>query len=69
MESYVARGLDKSGFKVSSFTDRGNCVAVKITDRNVFLTHSRRPGLPEVFTHGEWDAFLKGVKAGEFDLV
>jgi hypothetical protein len=49
-----------------------NCVEVKAVaggDLGVYVRHSAWPeGLPLDFTRAEWEAFVKGVKAGEFDL-
>lgn len=57
-------------FKVSSFCSFGNCVEVGAApDGTVVVRDSkdvdRRVSL--VFTGEEWDGFIKGVKAGEFD--
>lgn len=53
----------------SSFSSGGdNCVDVRVTEETVQVRNSKRIHLdPQVFTHDEWDAFIKGVKAGEFD--
>ncbi|MGD9526261.1 DUF397 domain-containing protein [Pseudonocardia sp.] len=47
----------------------GACVAVARTggDR-VSVRHSRDESLVLEFTTAEWNAFLAGVRAGEFDL-
>lgn len=58
-------------FTKSSYSNGGdNCVEVAVTrDRHVALRHSRHPELPpQVYTEGEWIAFLAGAKDGEFDL-
>ena len=56
-------------FKVSTFCNRGDCVEVGMAaDGNVIVRDSKdadRSSL--VFTSDEWTAFVKGVKAGEFD--
>ena len=47
---------------------QGNCVQVAAGDGAVIVRNSRDPEGPELaFTPGEWDAFLAGVKNGEFD--
>jgi Domain of unknown function (DUF397) len=53
----------KSGYSSPS----GNCVeAAELTD-GVALRNSRFPDGPAlVFTSAEWDAFLRGVKDGDF---
>jgi hypothetical protein len=61
-------------FKTSSFSNIDPvpyCVAVaKAADGTVGVKHSRNnnPEKVLVFTRAEWDAFVKGVKAGEFDV-
>jgi hypothetical protein len=47
----------------------GNCVEVKIfDDGSADVRNSRKPeGGILHFTPGEWDAFVGGVKLGEFD--
>jgi hypothetical protein len=60
---------------ISSFcsADKPQCVEVEAaSDGNVHVTDSKqgrvdRPVL--CFTPAEWDAFVEGVKAGEFDLM
>lgn len=57
-------------FRKSSFCDGGACVEVALrADGKVFV----RDGKKEIkkmleFTAGEWAAFVKGVKLGEFDV-
>lgn len=57
----------------SSFSYEGECVSVeKEGDNIVVVLHSKsglmeRAGSPR-FTLSEWDAFIRGVKNGEFDL-
>ena len=56
-----------SRFRISSFSGGGNCVEVALKGE-VSVRHSRRPDEAIlVFTRDEWDAFVKGVKNGEFD--
>lgn len=47
----------------------GNCVEVaELEDGNVAVRHSGAPnGVANIFTPGEWDAFLDGARNGEFD--
>lgn len=59
-------------FKISSFCDMGGCVEVgQAPDGAVVVRDSkdaeRRMAL--AFTAEEWSAFVKGVKAGEFDPI
>ena len=57
-------------FKISSFCNWGDCVEVgAASDGAVHLRDSKdvdRRTL--IFTREEWVAFVKGVKAGEFDM-
>ena len=47
----------------------GNCVEVaELPDGGMAVRDSKNPtGAVLNFTKGEWDAFLDGAKAGEFD--
>lgn len=56
-------------WRVSSFTDRGNCVEVRLAGERVEVRHSHWPDGPTIsYSRDEWDAFISGVKAREFDL-
>ena len=47
----------------------GNCVEVSITSEYVLMRHSRSPHGPRLkFSFAEWEAFLTGVRDGEFDI-
>lgn len=54
-------------WKTSSFSGGGDCLEVKFNSKSVLLRDTKTGGI-QVYNHGEWDAFLKGVKAGEFDF-
>lgn len=58
-------------FHRSSFCGGGACVEVATDhDGHVVVRDSKNPGGPVlVFTGDEWDGFLAGAKAGEFDLL
>ena len=45
------------------------CVGVSISDDDVLVTHMDGTEPVIRFTRAEWDAFLKGVKDGEFDIT
>jgi hypothetical protein len=47
----------------------GACVEVaELSDGGRAVRHSKNPTGPAIaYTAAEWDAFLAGVKAGEFD--
>ncbi len=65
------KGINLS-FKKSSFSgDCGvpYCVAcAKIGNKIIVINTKANKGQNLSFSFEEWDAFLKGVKAGEFDL-
>ncbi|WP_436536302.1 DUF397 domain-containing protein [Actinoplanes sp. HUAS TT8] len=47
----------------------GSCVEVAITDEGVAVRDTKdRSKTPHTYTHAEWQAFIGGVKDGEFDL-
>lgn len=54
---------------VSSWCNNGSCVAVAdLSDGQVAITDTKVSDGPILtFTPTEWDDFIKGVKAGEFD--
>jgi hypothetical protein len=48
----------------------GNCVEVGTVGRVVAVRDSKDPDGPKLaFTLAEWEAFLRRVQAGEFDLA
>lgn len=53
----------------SSYSNNGTCVEVAdLPDGGRMVRDSEDPASPVLtFTHAEWDAFVHGVKAGEFD--
>lgn len=53
---------------ISSFCQDGGCVDVSKVDANGYI-HVTRSDDPygSFFTLAEWDAFVQGVKNGEFD--
>jgi len=64
---------DEDGFRKSSWSPHNPaerfCVSVKTTDTQVMVRDTKDPSKTTLtFSHGEWDAFIKGVKNGEFDL-
>ena len=53
---------------VSSASADVSCVAVAFTQNGVVVKHSKRPDSPLIeYTYAEWEAFLTGVRLGEFD--
>jgi hypothetical protein len=61
--------LSSAEFRKSSFSGANGCVEVAIQDDGVAVRDSRnREGAVLEISRGDWVAFLRGVKAGEFDL-
>ena len=57
----------KSNFS-SGNTD--NCLEVAFVGTSIAVRDSKDPdGDAQVYDHGEWKAFLDGVKTGQFDLL
>ena len=53
----------------SSLSGPGQCVEVRHTSDAIQVRDSKSPQGPVLtFTHAEWDAFLGGIRLGEFDL-
>jgi Domain of unknown function (DUF397) len=64
------RNMPEHGWVKSSLSfSNGNCVEVRaLAGGQVQVRNSRFPDRePLAFTPGEWEAFLAGVRAGEFD--
>jgi hypothetical protein len=56
-------------FRKSRFSQSNGCVEVAIQDDGVAVRDSKhRNGAVLEFSHSEWEAFLRGVGEGEFDL-
>lgn len=65
----VRASLLRAAWRKSSYSSpSGNCVeAAFLTGSGVAVRNSRFPDGPAlIFTDAEWDAFLRGVKAGDF---
>ena len=60
---------ERARFKISTHSNVDNCVEVgQLGDGSIAVRHSRRPDSGTVFfTEREWQAFVAGVKDGEFD--
>ncbi len=59
---------NKGWFKSSLSFANGNCVEVALGEEEIGVRNSRDLTGPILrFTPGEWDAFIAGVKNGEFD--
>ena len=57
----------QGGFRVSSYSGGGACVEVRRAVGDVTVRDSKDPTRELIFTVDEWAAFVRGVKAGEFD--
>ncbi|HUY62361.1 MAG TPA: DUF397 domain-containing protein [Candidatus Paceibacterota bacterium] len=69
----VPGSVDGDGFRKSSWSvwNPANrfCVAVKMEGDSVMVRDTKDPKKTTLtYTRAEWDAFIRGVKAGEFDL-
>jgi Domain of unknown function (DUF397) len=54
--------------KSSRSGSNGNCVEVAFSGDMIAVRDSKDPtGGILIFTHAEWDAFVGGVRDGEFD--
>ena len=58
-----------TGWQRSSYSNNGTCVEVaEAPDEGRLVRDSKDPAGPVLaFTAAEWVAFVRGVKAGEFD--
>lgn len=56
-------------FVKSTFSGDGGCVEVAVSPVGARVRDSKDPAGPVLtFTEREWVAFVRGVRAGEFDL-
>ncbi len=56
-------------FKTASECGISACVEIGQKDGNVMVKDSKNPNGPTLsFDTDEWNAFIKGAKAGEFDI-
>lgn len=61
--------LTTAEWRTSSCCDLNGCVEVAVLDGRVAVRDSKdRAGPVLVFTPPEWQAFIGGVRGGEFDL-
>jgi hypothetical protein len=53
----------------SSRCESGSCVEVALAGDGVAIRDSKHPGGANLlFTRGEWEAFVEGVRAGDFEF-
>jgi len=57
-------------FVRSSYCEASGCVEVSITEeeREVVVRNSQNTPVEVHFSYVEWQAFVNGVRAGEFDV-
>jgi hypothetical protein len=61
--------LSRAVWHTSASGGVGNCVEVAFVADKVALRGSKDPyGRVLLFTHREWDAFIRGAQLGEFDF-
>jgi hypothetical protein len=65
----VSAELELNWHKSSYSSTNGSCVETATPGTGVWVRDSKDKDGPVLkFTDAEWDAFVKGVKAGEFNL-
>ena len=68
MPSYGAWQTEQPAWHKSSFCASGECVEVAAHSGMIVLRDSKEPsGGMLRYTTEEWQSFVKGIKAGEFD--
>jgi hypothetical protein len=60
--------LSSAEFRKSSFSGANGCVEVAVQDDGVAVRDSKHRNSVLEFSRSEWEAFLRGVGEGEFDL-
>lgn len=62
--------LSSTTWRKSTASGGGNCVEVSFVGESVLMRHSRSPHGPILsFSQPEWEAFLTGVRDGEFETA
>jgi hypothetical protein len=60
--------LSSAEWRKSTYSNANGCVEVAFVDTRVAVRSTKDRGGPVlVFDSHEWEAFLSGVRAGEFD--
>ena len=64
---------DDEGYRKSSWSPKNAviryCVSVRIAPEAVTVRDTKDPSETTLsYSHAEWEAFIRGVKVGEFDL-
>jgi hypothetical protein len=62
-----AAAQSEAFWRKSTFSGLNGCVEIAVLDGQIAVRDSKdRNGPILLFTHAEWDAFLNGVKSGQF---
>jgi hypothetical protein len=62
--------LSNATWRKSSYSSASGCVEVTSTDSQVAIRHSLDPEGPIlIFTAAQWQAFVDGIRLGEFDKL
>jgi len=62
------RAKQPSTWRRASFCQAGECIEIAQRDGVIFIRNSREPRRQALrYTPEEWQSFIRGVKAGEFD--
>ncbi len=62
--------LSSAVWRKSTLSGTNGCVEVAFIDGHAIVRDSKdRRGSVLLFTHGQWAAFIGGVRNGEFDLA
>ena len=68
MPTYEARQTVQPAWRRASFCASGECVEVAQRNGMIILRDSKEPrGSVLHYTPEEWQSFVRGIKAGEFD--
>lgn len=61
--------IENLPWRKSLASGASDCVIVAAREGVVYVANSKNPTVPAIcFTASEWDAFIVGVKLGEFDF-
>jgi uncharacterized protein DUF397 len=70
MPNGVPITLGKIAWKVARRCNGGACIRVASQNDQILIGDSKNPGGPVLsYSRGEWDAFVEGVRLGDFDEV
>jgi Domain of unknown function (DUF397) len=67
MPPYATRQTTQPAWRKSSFCASGECVEIAQQNGVIVLRDSKEPRGHVHYTTEEWQSFVRGVKAGEFD--